>query len=202
MKLRSLVRNGALRRTAGYTIVELVMASFIALLVLGALMMLLLQMGTEQKYSLTDALLQSQAGLTQDMLAQKLRSMSVTESAIFTDSVSGKPGCYRSIIVARGQTPVYPREAIYFNSTNFTLIHDPNRNVANDQIILYKPDGFVVLRDLYFYPSLKTGNVTDGTAVNVVMLFDDDGYSTRKGTNGVIKRTSIYRYFTIKFRNG
>jgi hypothetical protein len=169
---------------------------------MGAVLMLTLQMGKEQRLGLADGAVQSQAGIVQDQLALRLRSMSVNESALFVDPVPGKAGCYRRIIVARGPSSTHPREELYFNATNRCLIYDPNRNVANNETVLYRPDTFVTLRDLYFYPSLKTGNLPDSSTLNVVMQFDDNGFATRKGTNNVSKPTTINRYFTVKFRNG
>ena len=202
MKIIASNPNRNLRRRIGSTLVELMVASSVALLTMGALMALTIQMAREQQYGLADGAVQSQAGTVQDQLAAQLHSMSVNESALFADAVSGKAGCYRRIIVAKGHSSSYPREEIFFNSTNLNLVYDPNRNVANNETILYKPDNFVTLRDLYFYPSLKTGNMPDSSTLNVVMQFDDNGFSSRKDANGARKKMSIYRYFTVKFRNG
>lgn len=189
------------RAAAGYTVMEVMMAGSITVLVLGALLTLVLQLAKEQKFGLADGSVQQQAGLVEDQITQILRSMNVTEGSMFADPVSGSPGCFRRIIVAEGQAPVFPREELYFNPTSLRLIHDPNRAVGGDEVVLCKPAAFSTLRDLYFYPSLKTGNLTDSTAVNVVMKLDDDGYSMRKDSSGSIKRMSVNRYFTVKFRN-
>ena len=66
---------------------------------------------------------------------------------------------------------------------------------------LFKPDKLTVLRDVYFYPSLKSGNVPDRATVNVVMKFDDDGYSTRRVSTNSFKKIPVNRYFTVRFRN-
>jgi hypothetical protein len=189
------------RAAAGYTVMEVMMAGSITVLVLGALLMLVLQLAKEQKFGLADGSVQQQAGMVEDQITQILRSMNVTESTVFADPVSGSPGCFRRIIVAEGQAPVFPREELYFNPTSLQLIHDPNRAVGGDDVVLCKANAFSTLRDLYFYPSLKTGNLTDSTAVNVVMKLDDDGYSMRKDSSGGIKKMSVNRYFTVKFRN-
>ncbi len=177
------------------------MAGSISVMVLGALLTLVLQMAKEQKYGLADGSVQYEAGLVEDRITQILRSMNQNESAVFADPVSGNPASFRRIIMARGQSPAFPREEIFFNSEKSLLIHDPNRNVTGDEVVLCKTNAFTSLRELYFYPSLKTGNLPDSTTVNVVMKFDDNGYSMRKETDGAIKKMSVNRYFTVKFRN-
>lgn len=199
-RLVSKRRRGG-RAAAGYTVMEVMMAGSITVLVLGALLTLVLQLAKEQKFGLADGSVQQQAGLVEDQITQLLRSMNVTESTVFADPVSGSPGCFRRIIVAEGQAPVFPREELYFNPEKLVLVHDPNRSVGGDDVVLCKASAFATLRDLYFYPSLKTGNLTDSTAVNVVMKLDDDGYSMRKDSSGSIKKMSVNRYFTVKFRN-
>jgi len=201
MKLRFPMQRSGRRMAAGYTVLEVMMAGSITVLVLGALLMLVLQLAREQKFGLADGSVQHQAGLVEDQITQILRSMNATESTVFADPVAGSPGCFRRIIVAEGQAPVFPREELYFNPASMRLIHDPNRGVGGDDVVLCKPSAFAALRDLYFYPSLKTGNLTDSTAVNVVMKLDDDGYSMRKDSAGAIKKMSVNRYFTVKFRN-
>jgi len=201
MRLRSFSREGSARTKSGYTVVEVTMAGSIALLVLGALLSLVLQLAKEQKQGLADGSLQHQTGLVQDQLAQLFRSMNATESTVFADPVAGSPACFRRIIVARGQAPAFAREEIYYDPAQSKLVHDPNRAVAGDEIVLCQLNNFAALRDLYFYPSLKTGNLPDSTAINVVMKFDDNGYSTRKDAVGQIKKMTVNRSFTVKFRN-
>lgn len=177
------------------------MAGSISVIVLGALMTLVFQMAKEQKFGLADGSVQYKAGLVEDKITQILRVMSVDESAVFTDAVSGSPGTFRRVIFARGPSSEFPREELFFNSATGVLLHDPNRNLDADQVTLFSPDKFTALREVYFYPSLKVGNMIDNTTINVVMKFDDDGYSMRKETSGEIKKMTVNRYFTVKFRN-
>lgn len=177
------------------------MAGSISVIVLGALMTLVFQMAKEQKFGLADGSVQYKAGLVEDKITQILRVMSVDESAVFADAVSGNPATFRRVIFARGPSSEFPREELYFNSTNGVLIHDPNRTLGGDQVTLFSPDKFTALRDVYFYPSLKVGNMVDNTTINVVLKFDDDGYSMRKESSGEIKKMTVNRYFTVKFRN-
>lgn len=196
--------NGAARppaRLRAYTVVEVMMAGTISVMVLGALMTLVFQMAKEQKIGLADGAVQYKTGLVEDKVVELLRTMSANESTVFTDPVAGNPSMFRRIITARGPSTSNPREELYFSTSSGKLIHDPNRSVDGDLVELFAPDRFSALRDVYFYPSLKAGNNLDNTAVNVVLKFDDDGYAMRKESSGAIRKSTVNRYFTVKFRN-
>lgn len=186
-------------RTCGYTIMEVMMAASISVLVVGALLALVFQMALEQKQGLADGAVQGKAGLVEDRITQILRSMSSTESTEFLEPVSGNPSWYRKIIVAQGAGS--PRQELSFNTGNGKLIHDPNRSVDGDQVTLFQADKMTALREVYFYPALKPGNLADRTTINVVLKFDDDGYSFRRATTNTFKKIPVNRYFTVKFRN-
>ena len=184
-----------------FTIVETLVSSFIAVLVLGSLGMLVLQMGREQREAMSDGALQERAGLVEDRLIGLLRSMNVSESALFTEPMAGSLNKYCRVIIARGEAPENPREDIYFNTNSLTLTYDPNRSVAGDEITLCKPDTVVTLRKLYFSPTMKADGSPDGSTMNVTMEFDDNGYSSRKNSSGYVTTTSIQRCFSVKLRN-
>jgi hypothetical protein len=184
-----------------FTVAETVIASAIMVLVMGSLAMLFFIMAKEQREVMTDGTLQEKAAVIEDRLSSLLRNMSVSESVLFTSPLSGSTGFYYRIIVAKGGAPDYPREEVYFNTNTHSLIYDPNRATSGNEETLFAPDADVTLRRLYFFPSLKTDGTTDSTILNVVMEVDDDGYAQRKNSSGVIKNTSISRYFSVKLRN-
>ncbi|HXG48258.1 MAG TPA: hypothetical protein VNO52_11590 [Methylomirabilota bacterium] len=205
MQLAHLPSIRPLRRLLGlfraFTVVDLMVASSLAVICLGGMLSLVMQVGTEQRRIVGDGLVQQEGGLLQDKLSVLIRSMSNSEGVIFGDPVPSAPTFFRRIIVARGEAPDFPRESIYFNPTNRMVIHDPDRSVANDEVVLFAPNANAVVRELYFYPSLKVGAVTDSTTLNVVLEMDDDGYSGRTDGRGHITRSSIHRYFTVKMRS-
>ena len=201
MRTFSTSQTRSVRSRRAFTIVELLVSSFIAVLVMGSLGMLVLQMGREQREAMSDGGLQDRAGLVADRLVGLLRSMSVSESVLFTEPVAGSTNQFCRIIIARGEAPDNPREDVYFNTNALTLTYDPNRSVAGDEITLCKPDTVVTLRKLYFSPTMKTDDSTDGSTMNVTMEFDDGGYSARKNSSGYVTTTGIQRCFTVKLRN-
>ena len=187
--------------SAAFTVVEMILAGSIATIALGALLSLILQLAKEQRYGLADGSVHAQAGLIQDRVSQLLRSMSASESVLYADPVTGSPGLFRRIIVARGQSPAFPREEVYFDPAKFQLIHDPNRKISGNEFSLCKSNTMTILRDVYFHPSLKVGNMPDSTTLNVVMKFDDNGYPMRRDSQGRIRKMCVNRYFTVKLRN-
>ncbi len=198
MKLRAPSAHPAPARL-GFTIMEVLMAASISVLVVGALLALVFQMALEQKYGLADGSVQSKAGLVEDRITQILRTMSTTESTEFVTPVSGNPSRFRRIIIA--QSASSPRQELSFDPSNGKLIHDPNRNVDGDQVTLFQADKMTALRDVQFYPSLKPGNLPDRSTINVILKFDDDGYSTRRASTNSFKKIPVERYFTVRFRN-
>jgi hypothetical protein len=202
MRICPLRRLEQARRAAGgFTLTDFVVASGVAIICLTGLLALVLQVGEEQRRIVGDGTMQQEAGLLQDKLSVLIRSMSNTESVTFGNPIASAPSFYRRIIVARGEAPDYPREEICFNPTNHTVIHDPNRSASGDEVVLFTPSPTVVVRDLYFYPSLKVGGLIDSTTLNVVLEVDDDGYTSRKDATGNVVRTAIHRYFSVKMRS-
>ena len=184
-----------------YTLVEIVVSMGIGVLVLGFFGVTILTTAYEQRQALVQASLETEVCLVSDKLAGLLRSMSSTESVVFTDVVPGKTGCYRTIIVAQGEIASYPREVISFNASTNTVTHDPNRNSAGDVRVLSLPTSTTVLRELYFYPSCASDGRSDSTTLNVFLQLDDNGSGGRRNTDGTQKRITVTRSFAIKMRN-
>ena len=182
------------------TLVETLIGSSIATVVIGGVMTLVWQVGNEQRRGFADAALEQNGAVLQDKVVGLLRSMSATESVSFGSQISGT-GFYQRIIVARGATPDYPREEIYYTPASFKLTHDPNRNVSGDEVTLFTGTNQMVLRNAYFYPSLKSGGVLDNATINVYLSFDDNGLSGRHNSDGTQKTNTVNRYFTVRFRN-
>jgi len=183
------------------TLVEVLFAAAIGVGVLSSLMMLILEVVKEQRKTLADATLQQAAGNLQDQLTRAIRDMSENESVIFGDkTVENGADVYRKIIVAKGQTPDYPREEIAFKTPDNTVVYDPNRAVPGDETYFFKTNAVVAVRKLFFYPSMKPGGVPDSSTLNIWLEMDDCGASGRRLGDG-FKTNTILRTFTVKMRN-
>lgn len=189
------------RHLRASSIVEIMIASTIAIMATGSLLMLVVQVGKEQRQTLAEASLQQDAGIVQDKLSILLRQMSVTESVIYTDAVTGQPGLYRKIIMAKGEAPDFPREEVWFDPNALTLYHDPDRNTSGNTLTMFGTNNLAVIRNLYFYPSMKASANPDSTTVNMILEVDDNGNAGELDEAGNPSRVSIFRYFTIKLRN-
>jgi len=171
---------------------------------MGFLLGLVAQVAKEQRRGLVDVTLQDEAGILEEKLARLLRGMSAGETLILGDPLSSGSPFYRRAIVARGQTPTYPREELIYTTNTMTLTHDPDRAVSGDQTLLYPRTGgaaMAKLRNMYFFTSVKSDGVPDSSALNVYLEFDDDGFAGRKKSDGTPKRSQVTRYFTVKMRN-
>ena len=189
------------RRSAwGMTLVETLIGSSIATVVIGGVITLVWQVGTEQRRAIADAALEQNGALLQDKIVNLLRSMSATESVSFGNAISGT-AFYQKVVMARGKTPAFPREEIYYDPVNFALMYDPDRSVSGDQVALFSGTNLMVLRNAYFFPSLKPGGVVDGATLNVALTFDDNGLAGRHNPNGTARNTTVTRSFTVSFRN-
>ncbi len=175
---------GRRRRLLGMTLVEVMMASALSGLALGALLVLVAQTAKEQRRGVVDASLQQQAGALEDKLVRLVRSMSATESTLLADPIQpGSPMC-RRVIMGRGPVPAFPREELSYDPTTFTLVYEPNRAVPGNKTTLFKPKDMVVLRGMYFFAAMKNDGSPDNSLLNVWMEFDDDGHAGRKVPGG------------------
>lgn len=203
MELRKNFRLPGTARQArrGVTLVEMMFTVGISALVMGGLMMVYLEVARESQRTLAETVLQQNAGLVQDRISLLLRAMSMDESVIYTAPVANGSGFFRKIVIARGASPAYSREELYFDLAQLRLVHDPNRTTAGNEENLFNSDGHTALRNLYFFPSLKAGGALDSSAVNVIMELDDNGSAGRRLANGTLARSKIIRSFTVKMRN-
>lgn len=189
------------RKTSGMAIVEMVLASAVGVLVLGALLTLVMEVAKEQRRGLVDSSLEMEANLLEDKVNRVLRSMSSGESVVTAEPTATGSAFFRKIIIARGQTPTYPREELVYDPANCRMVHDPNRAATGDESILMEGTNSVVLRNAYFFLSAKPDGSLDSSAVNVFLQFDDNCAAMRRNPDRSLRRTQVSRVFTVKMRN-
>ena len=197
-------RGGYLARTRGFTLVEVMIASVIALFVVVGVIGIMLQVGVEQRRGAADALLEQQAGLLQDHMTLTLRSMSAREGAHFTEPVLGAGGTpigFGRVIVARGTAPDFPREELRWDRSTGAAIHDPDRAQSGNERVVFDSNVSVVLRHLVFSPSIKPDGSPDASLIHVWMEMDDNAWGNRRTATGVATNTVVQRFFSIKMRN-
>lgn len=187
------IRNGNNLQSA-MTLVEVLIASSVGIMVLGALLMLVTVVAKEQRRQMVDSNLQQEANLLEDKITRLVRSMSASQAVIVGEPITAGAPFYRKIIISQGITPV-PREQIAYDSVNRTCIHLANTSAPTVQDVLNKPTYVAVLRNMYFFISEKNDGAPDASAVSVFFQMDDNGSGARKKTN------SVTRSFTATMRN-
>jgi type II secretory pathway pseudopilin PulG len=188
------------RQQQAFTLVELIVASGVAGLVLGVTMILLISSAKENRRGIDDATVQQAANDLESRIILYLRQMSANEGVVFsspaTNSGGGLVG-YKTIIIARGPSPENPRQEINFNATQGLATYKSNRSSTNAPMILIQTNAHQALRLLAFAPSIKADGRPDNSLVNVLIKIDDNGSSEKNTAHQV----SVFRTFAVKMRN-
>jgi hypothetical protein len=188
--------RAALRRAA-FTIIEMWMSMAIGSVCMGAAGVIYLEVAKQQRMGLADAVLGQGVDNLEDQLTRLLRTMSATEGATL-GSPSTNAAMFRVAVVSAGSGQ--PQQKVYFNPTLGSVIHDPNKDVAGDEIVLWHGEAnALVLKDLYFVLGLKEGYRPDGSLLNVCMELNDAKASRRRSGTGYAE-TTIKRSFSIRLR--
>jgi len=188
------------RHRRGFTLIELIVASSIAGLVLGVTMILLLASAKENKRGVADASVEVAASDLQNRIIFYLREMSATEGVIFANTATNNSGAqvgYKSIIVARGPAPDNPRQQISFDASQGKVTYNPTWGGTNSPVVLIQTNSHQALRLLAFSPSIKPDGRTDNALVNVILKLDDNGSSGR----GTANPANVCRTFAVRMRN-
>ncbi len=194
-------RSGpTVHRHRGFTLVELLIASSVAILIGGATMLMLIESAKENYRGIADATVEQAVGDLQQRLIQQLRSMSASAGVQFSSPVTNGAKVFsKSIIVAQGPpNEGYPSQQISFNSSTKQVLHIPNRANTNATVSLTRGGTNAVVRQLLFSPSLKPDGTVDNALVNVRIEMDDNGFSRRVG---VYNPASVCRTFSVRMRN-
>lgn len=188
------------RRRRGFTLMELMVASGVAGLVLSVTMVLLIASAKENRRGVADASVEYAASDLQNRIVGYLRQMSANEGVLFSSPATNGAGAvvgYKSIVVARGPAPDNPRQEITFDTSRGRVIYNPNRSSTNPAVVLIQTNGHRALRLLAFSPSVKPDGRTDNALVNVVLKIDDNGSSGRNSANPA----NVQRTFAVRMRN-
>ena len=190
MKLKPETCSCTRRLKPGFTLIEMLVASSIATLLGGVILLLLLQSAREGRRGFADATVEEAVAGLQSQILAHLRITSANEGVIFASP--------SSVIFARGPAPDYPREQITFNAGTGQVLYYSNRNTSTSQVVLHQNKPNVVLRQLGFSPSIKPDGTTNCALINVLINMDDNGASGRPAGGNP---ASIWRTFSVEMRN-
>ncbi len=190
------------QRTSATTLIELLVSSSVAVLVVGTLMMLVLEVAKEQRRGLVDATLQIQANLVEDKVTRLLRFMSAQEGVQTNNLVSAGSPFARTIVVAGGPSGSgYKRQQISYDPAAMILTHWPDRTATGNQVQIFKATNAAVLRNFYFFLSSKLDGSLDSATINVFMQMDDNYAAGRRNRDGTRRLTQVTRAFAVRIRN-
>lgn len=185
------------------TLLELITASGLSSFVMGGLVFIIWDVGKTQQRSVADAALHQKAASLQDRLVSNIRFMSSSESVVYGEATTRNGAkVYEKIVVAKGSSDVYPREAYYYDSDDEIFYYDPDVSTSNNEAIIFESNDSVRLNNIYFYPGLKTGSALNSAIVNVWFEMNDNYESGREDTYGESVLTEVTRSFTINLING
>lgn len=189
-------------RREGFTLAELLIATGVGALIGIGAVFLLIEAAKENVRSIADMTVEQAATDLEGKVAQCLRGMSAREAVVYTspvtDEQSGFHG-YQRIIVARGAAPDYPRAELRFDTDAKRAVFLANRNqTGTQQVLMHSRSNSVMLRNLCFFPSMKSDSTPDNSLINVVIEVDDAGSSRR---NTTCNPARVQRTFSVKMRN-
>jgi Tfp pilus assembly protein FimT len=190
-------------RRAGYTLIELMFAISAALTVTGAIVLLMVQAGLEQRKGLASATVEMKAHALESQIISCLRAKSVNQG-IWTDvgtkvtDGAGNTLGYQAIQVSTPNSGGYITGRIQFNSAAGTVIYIPNVTSAATQDLWATNSVNSRLTKFYFSPSLNLDGSLNSSLVRVTFAMDDNGFS-QQATN--INPASVQRNFAVQLRN-
>lgn len=186
----------------GFTVIEMLIGSTAGLFVTGIALVLLVESAKEERRGLADATVEQYASSLEGKIVQILRTMSASQGVAFSSPArdsSGRLLGYQSVIMGHGPAPDFPREEVRFDPATGSVVYDPDRAVADNELTLASRNNWALVRQVLFTPSLKPDGTVDNALVNVVLHVDDGGASHR--AENTPNPASIWRTVSVRMRN-
>jgi hypothetical protein len=152
MKVAQSIASSFRRRESGASLVEVLISSTVALVVLGGLLTLVSVIAKEQRREMVHANLQQESNLLEDKVTRLIRAMSGTQAVILGDSVDSSNTRFRSILLARAPAPT-ARERLAFSPQTFNCIYTPSVANPSETNLFFACSDLAVLREMYFFIS-------------------------------------------------
>jgi prepilin-type N-terminal cleavage/methylation domain-containing protein len=202
------MKTATIQFTAGisgraFTLVELLVATAVGSTVAGAVLLLLCQTATEQRYGFADMTVEEKAYELEADITSCLRCMSANQGMT--------PVYSTAVAAANGVTLGYQSIDLFYPSTNGAYITGNISYNAHGEVIytsnVLAPSTFVVwmsnsstaqLTQFYFSSSLNLDGSQNDSLVNVVFQMNDNGFSQQNSNNNP---ASVLRNFSVQMRN-
>jgi prepilin-type N-terminal cleavage/methylation domain-containing protein len=181
-----MMKMASLSQRKGMTLVEVIIASAIAVFVTAGVVFLLFTFARQQRLAFIEAQVARRADRIQDRIMDILRSASRNQVVPFSvnDAVPGQPSgkevFFYRIIFRSGENS--PNQELRFDPTTHAIIYDPDRSVANNEVRL---DGALSGTSLsrveyvWFAQGILPTGAPDNSLILVQLEVNDQGLARR-----------------------
>ncbi len=183
-------RRYCTHRKHALTIVEVLIASTIAVFISVAIVYLLWSVARQQRVAFIEAQVARRADRIQDKIIDILRRASRNQVVPFSvsDAVPGQPSgkevFFYRIIFRSGDN--MPNQELRFNPTNRSIVYDPNINVANNEQRLdqaFANSNLTRLEYVWFAQGVLPTGAPDNSLILVQLEVNDQGLARRSWRN-------------------
>jgi hypothetical protein len=198
------------RARRGLTLVEVLVASTIAVFVTTGIVYLLFTVARQQRVAFIQAQVARRADRIQDRIMDILRNGSRSQVVPFSvgDAVpgqtSGKEVFFYRMIFRSGEN--MPNQELRFDPTAHQIIYDPDRDVANNEVLLDRAlanSPLTRLEYLWFAEGILPTGATDSSLILVVQFEVNDQGLARRSWRDPSKRSNwiiATRTFAVNLR--
>jgi prepilin-type N-terminal cleavage/methylation domain-containing protein len=186
-----------------FTLVELLVATALGSVLGGAVLLLLCQTATEQRYGLADMTVEEKAYILQANITACLRSMSANQgmtpdySSGLYDANGNLLG-YQSVFIFYPTNGTYITGNISYNSSSGQVAFTTNILDSLARMVWMSNSATAALTKFCLSSSFNLDGSKNNSLVNVLFQMNDNGFSQQNPVNP----TSIYRNFSVQMRNG
>jgi prepilin-type N-terminal cleavage/methylation domain-containing protein len=181
-----MMKMASLSQRKGMTLVEVIIASAIAVFVTAGVVFLLFTFARQQRLAFIEAQVARRADRIQDRIMDILRRASRNQVVPFSvsDAVPGQPSgkevFFYRIIFRSGENS--PNQELRFDPTTRAIIYDPDRSIANNEVRL---DGALAGTSLsrveyvWFAQGILPTGAPDNSLILVQLEVNDQGLARR-----------------------
>ncbi|MCX7625431.1 MAG: prepilin-type N-terminal cleavage/methylation domain-containing protein [Candidatus Sumerlaeaceae bacterium] len=193
----------------GLTLVEVVIASAIAVFVSAGIVFLLFTVARQQRVAFIEAQVARRADRIQDKIMEILRRASRNQVVPFSvsDAVPGQPSgkevFFYRIIFRSGDNQ--PNQQLRFDPSNRSITYDPDLSVANDEVRLdqaFANSPLTRVEYVWFAQGVLPTGSPDNSLILVQLEVNDQGLARRSWRNPANRANWIIatRTFAVNLR--
>ena len=205
MNTQPLIGKGN-RNLRGFTLVELMTASVIALIITGSAVMLLFYSSREGMKGICNATVEETAYIIQNNLINTIRSMSAA-NGMTPDTVTA---CYDSNSNLLGYRAIYTftvnsnnaltTSRFYYDTNASAVVYVPDITQTNTKVYWGTNSKYCKVQNLYFTSSYNLDGSFNSSLVNCFLQVSDNSWSTNSNYGAPNDAATIFRTFSVLMR--